>query len=159
MSTCIILSLTVSITLNSLYNMKKSLLPTQWFDDRKEIHINLPLCNANYKQSRKFQRSLQSFTRGQYKFRVQWKTKKVKSLFKNKDRNNHPSRDIYHGTCSCQANYVEETSRNLQERISEHEDTTNSPNLLHISVQTQITRSLGKSSLSLVPFVASSKPY
>ena len=102
----------------------ETLLPTHWFDDRKEVHINLPFCNANYKQSRKFQRSLQSFTRGQCKFKILWKTKKVKSLFKNKDKINHPSQVIYHGTCSCQVNYVGETSRNLQERISEHEDIT-----------------------------------
>ena len=66
----------------------------------------------------------QSFTKGKCKNKVLWKTKKMKFLFKNKDRNNHPSHVIYHSTCSCQANYVGETSRDLQERISEHEGIT-----------------------------------
>ena len=33
---------------------EETLLSTHWFDGRKEVHINLPFCNTNYKQSRKF---------------------------------------------------------------------------------------------------------
>ena len=33
---------------------EETLLPSYWFDNRKE-NINLPFCNANYRQSRKFQ--------------------------------------------------------------------------------------------------------
>ena len=46
------------------------------------------------------------------------------SLFNNKDKNKHPSHIVYHGTCNCGSDYDDETSRNLEERISEHEDTT-----------------------------------
>ena len=48
------------------------------------------------------------------KFKILWKIKIVKLLLNNKDRNNQSSNVIYDGTCSCQANYVGETSRNLR---------------------------------------------
>ena len=102
----------------------ETLFPTHWFDDRPEIYISLPYCQSNEKQSRKFLRSLQSFTKGQCKLKILWKTKKIKSLFNNKDKNKHPSHIVYHGTCNCGSDYVGETSRNLEERIREHEDIT-----------------------------------
>ena len=92
---------------------------------QRNLHLP-PFLKATGKQSRKYLKSLQSFTRGHCQFKDLWKTKKTKkveSLFNNKDRNNDLSNVIYHGTCSCQANYVSETSRNLQERISEHTET------------------------------------
>ena len=51
---------------------------------------------------------------------VKWNTKKVKTLFKLKSNNPHPSCKIYEGTCSCGETYIGETKRNVEVRWSEH---------------------------------------
>ena len=142
--------------------LEETLFPTHLFDDRQEVYINLPYCQANEKQSREFLRSLQAFTRGQCKLQILRKTKKAKSLFYNKDKSTHPSQVIYRWTSNCRVSYISETSHNLQECISKHEDTTKfSLNLPDIFYRILITRSYGKSSLPLTPgpCIASLKPY
>ena len=48
------------------------------------------------------------------------KTFDLSSLFSLKDKNPHKSHVIYEGECSCGENYVGETMRNLEVRITEH---------------------------------------
>ena len=103
-------------------NTEETIIPTQWFDDRRKININLPFCHANEAQSKKFIQKLNFFTQGHYKFSILWQTKKLSTLFRLKDKNIHPSHTVYIGTCSCNQEYVGETSRNLKARIMEHED-------------------------------------
>ena len=50
--------------------------------------------------------------------------KKICSLFKLKDRNQHAAQVVYIGTRSCNNIYIGETSRNLHSRIDEHLDTS-----------------------------------
>ena len=53
---------------------------------------------------------------------VKCSTKKIRSLFRLKDKNPHPACKIYEGTCSCSANYIGETKRNVETRWNEHEN-------------------------------------
>ena len=47
-------------------------------------------------------------------------TRKVKTLFRIKDINPHPSCKIYEGVCSCNETYIGETKRNVEVRWCEH---------------------------------------
>ena len=49
-------------------------------------------------------------------------TRKVKSLFRLKDRNLYPSCLIYKGTCSCGEENIGETERNAEDRWAEQEN-------------------------------------
>ena len=52
-------------------------------------------------------------------------TRKIRSIFKSKDKNIHPSELIYKGTCSCGSVYIKETKRNLSARTNEHKKPLN----------------------------------
>ena len=74
------------------------------------------------KIAKNFIRKLNDFTNNKYDIRITWKTKKVKTLFKLKDPNPHPSTVIYEGRCIFGSNYIVETNRNTHTRWTEHED-------------------------------------
>ena len=92
----------------------------RWSTQNK--YYKLPFFQANETQSKRFIQKLKFFTQGHYKFSILWQTKKLNTLFILKDKNKHPSHTVYIGTCSCNHEYVGETSRNLEARITEHED-------------------------------------
>ena len=56
------------------------------------------------------------FTTDKVKVIIIWKTRKIKSLFSNKDKVKHYSCVIYCGICSCGADYIGETIRNSEIR-------------------------------------------
>ena len=58
------------------------------------------------------------------KVNIVWNTRKIKSLFNNKDKLGHYSCIIYREICSCGANYIGETVRNARLRSNEHENGT-----------------------------------
>ena len=102
----------------------ETILPTQWFDDRKSINIEIPFCKSNEDETKKLINKLTFFTQGHFKFRIFWRTRKIRSLFKLKDKTNHPSSVVYYGACtSCNSAYVGESARNFSIRQAEHEDT------------------------------------
>ena len=97
---------------------------TQWFDDRKSITLEIPYCKRNEDETKKLINKLTFFTQGHYRFCIVWRTRKIHSLFKLKDKTNHPSSVVYYGTCtSCKSAYVGESARNFSIRQAEHEDT------------------------------------
>ena len=49
-----------------------------------------------------------------------WNTRKIQSLFNNKDKVKHYSCVIYRGICPCGADYFGETIRNSEIRQNEH---------------------------------------
>lgn len=98
------------------------LIPPYFFEERKKIAIRLPYCPLNEKQSKKFIAKLNSFTANKYFFVIVWQTKKIRQMFRLKDKNLHPSHVVYQGNCSCGESYIGETSRNLETRIAEHEN-------------------------------------
>ena len=83
---------------------------------------------------------MQSFVYYKFDIAVKWSTKKIKSLFRLKDKNPHPACKIYEGICSCSANYIGETKRNVETRWNEHEIL----NQLNTSESFLIINSIGK---------------
>ena len=64
------------------------------------------------------------FTQGHFKFRIVWRTRKIRFPFRLKDKTNHPSSIVYYGACmSCNSAYVGESARNFSIRQAEHWDT------------------------------------
>ena len=114
----------VSCTIDSFILNNSSedepLIPHFLFEERKKICIKLPYCKKNEIASKKFISKLNSFTNFKYIFIILWQTRQIKSLFSLKDKNLHKSHVIYEGECSCGENYVGETMRNFEVRITEH---------------------------------------
>ena len=97
------------------------LIPHWLFEDRQTVLIRLPFCETNEKDAQKFTAKLTSFTKNKFQFRIIWNTKKIRSLFPLKDRNQHRSCVIYEGTCTtCSKKYIGETERNAAIRWTEH---------------------------------------
>ena len=114
----------VSYTIDNFASSKSSedepLIPDFLFEERKKICIKLPYCKKNEITSKKFISKLNSFTNFKYIFIILWQTRQIKSLFSLKDKNLHKSHVIYEGECSYGEDYVGETMRNLEVRITEH---------------------------------------
>ena len=87
---------------------------------RKKIFIKPPFCGKNEKLSKTFIEKLNKFTNFNFIFIILWQTRRIKSLFNNKDKNIHRSKVIYKGDCSCGVDYIGETVRNLAVRTAEH---------------------------------------
>ena len=79
---------------------------------------------ANEEFVKSFINKLEIFTNYKVKFNIAWNTRKIKSLFNNKDKVIHYNCMIYRGICSCEADYIGETVRNAQLRWNEHENRT-----------------------------------
>ena len=85
-------------------------------EPRKFILVQIPFCISNENTVKRFLEKLQYFVHRKLDIAVKWSTKKIRSLFRLKDKNPHP------GTCSCSANYIDETKRNVETRWNEHEN-------------------------------------
>ena len=96
------------------------LIPHFLFEERKKICIKLPYCKKNEIASKKFISRLNSFTNFKYIFIILGQTRQIKILFSLKDKNLHKSHVIHEGECSCGENYVGETMRNFEVRITEY---------------------------------------
>ena len=51
---------------------------------------------------------------------IKWLSKKVKTLFKVKDKSLHQTCKIFKGVCSCDESYIGETIRNVEVRQDEY---------------------------------------
>ena len=91
-------------------------------EPKKSVFVEIPFCDSNESLVKRFLRKLKTFTNHEIDFVIAWRTKKVKQLFRLKDRNPHPACKIYEGVCSCAKNYVGETKRNVEVRWREHEN-------------------------------------
>ena len=90
----------------------KVLIPEWLFEDRKECLITLPLAPASGKFERSFINKYEIIANYKVKFNIVWNSRKIKSLFNNKDKITHCSCVIYRGICSCGADYIRETVGN-----------------------------------------------
>ena len=98
---------------------KKNLIPKYLFDETKLVVIRLPFSPRNEKFSKHFISKFQTFTNGKVRFHIIWNTRKI-SLF-SIIKVQHLSCVIYKGVCSCGADYIGETIRNVKVRWNEHE--------------------------------------
>ena len=97
------------------------LIPDFLFAEEKTfVLIELPYCPENESLSKRFLQKLKQFTNNDINFTIKWNTKKIRNIFKLKNRNPHPSCVIYEGECSCKASYVGETKRIATVRFAEH---------------------------------------
>ena len=104
---------------------KEELLIPKWlFDETKLVVIRLPFAPINEKFSMRFISKLQTFTNGKARFNIIWNTRKMQSLFNNKDKVQHLHCVIYKGVCSCGADYIAETICNVKIRWNEYESGT-----------------------------------
>ena len=83
---------------------------------------NYPFVFRIKKGSKFFVKRFHELTNYHYDLRIKWLTRKVRTLFRLKDPNPHPSCVIYQGECTCGSKYVGETKRNVAVRWKEHED-------------------------------------
>ena len=75
------------------------------------------------KLSNKFIAKVNSFTNNKYSVYILWQTRKIKSIFKLKDKNQHyESSVIYEGNYSCGESYKGETIHSVEIRTAEHND-------------------------------------
>ena len=83
-------------------------------EPKKFILLEIPYCVSNENTVKRFLGKLQSFVYHKFDIAVKWSIKKIRSLFCLKDKNLHPACKIYEGICSCSANYISETKRNVE---------------------------------------------
>ena len=91
-------------------------------EPKKFILVEIPYCVSNENTVKRFLGKLQSFVHHKLDIAVKWSTKKIRSLFRLKDKNPHPACKIYEGICFCSANYIGETKRNVERRWNEQEN-------------------------------------
>ena len=100
---------------------KEEMIIPEWlFDERKTFSVRFPYSPANEKFSKVFMRKVENVTSDKVKVIIIWNTRKIQSLFNNKDQVKHHSCVIYRGICSCGADYIGETIRNSEIRWNEH---------------------------------------
>ena len=86
--------------------------------------VKIPYYEENENASKHFIRKFEAFANQRYRIAIKWITRKVKSLFKVKSKNPHPSCVICKGKCSCGEEYIGETERNMEKCWSEHNNPT-----------------------------------
>ena len=91
-------------------------------EPKKFILVEIPYCISNENTVKRVLGKLQSFVHHKFDNAVKWSIKKIRSLFRLRVKNPHPACKIYEGICSCSANYIGETKRNVETRWNEHEN-------------------------------------
>ena len=149
----LVILLSSSVTLFSRFNKEKEelLIPKWLFDKTKSVVIRLRFAPRNEKFSKGFISKLQTFTNGKVRFNIIWNTRKILSLFNNKDKVQHLSFVIYKGVCSCGADYIEETIRNIKIRWNEHENGSDKNSECFKHLQEHLSHDFQLSVLSIAP--------
>ena len=113
--------LSLSMTLFSDSTKKRRIVSNTkmviWWN--KISSYQFTFCTRNEKFSKPFINKWHIFTNGNVRFNIIWNTRKIQSLFSNKDKLQHLSCVIYKGVCSCGADYIGETTRNVKIRWNE----------------------------------------
>ena len=74
----------------------------------------------NERSFKQFIKKSDKFTIDTFDVQIKWLTKKVKTLFRIKDKSLHKACKIYKGACSCGESYIRETIRNIEVHWDEH---------------------------------------
>ena len=75
--------------------------------------MRLPYSSASKKFSNLLVNKIKDYTNGKGKLVKTWNTSKIQSLFNYKDKVQHHNRAICCGVCSCDADYIGETIREI----------------------------------------------
>ena len=83
------------------------IIPPWLFEVKKKIVLaEIPYCLKNENSSKQFIKKFDQFTNDTFDVRIKWLTKKVKTLFKVKDKSLHQACKIYKGVYSCGESYI-----------------------------------------------------
>ena len=96
------------------------IIPGWLFDGRKNFSVRFPYSPLNEKFSKVFMRKVEKSTNDKVTVIITQNTRKIQSLFNNKDKVKHYSCVIYRVICSCSADYFVETIRSSEIRWNEH---------------------------------------
>ena len=107
------------------------IIPPWLFEIKKKITlVEIPYCLMNESSSKQFIKKFDQFTNDTFHVQIKWLTKKIKTLFKVKDKSLHQACKIHKGVCSCGESYIGKTIRNVEVRWDEHNNPMNKSNLL-----------------------------
>ena len=118
----ILLSSSITFVLRFNEEKEELFIPKQLFDEAKLVVIRLPFASRKRKFSERFMSKLQTFTNGKVRFQIIWNTRKIQSLISSKDKEKHLSCVINKDVCSCGADYIGQTIRNVKMRWNVHEN-------------------------------------
>ena len=80
----------------------------------------MPYCLNSRSTSKQFIKTIDKFAKDMFEVRITWLTKKLKTLFRVKDKSLHYACKIYKGVCSCGESSIGETIRNDEVRWDEY---------------------------------------
>ena len=94
-------------------NQDDYIIPSYLFEEEKPFTLTkLPFCEQTEVKSKDFLKKFHKFTNNKFRLGISWKTRKMKTLFKIKDKNLYTAGKIYCGECEhCGDNYIGETVR------------------------------------------------
>ena len=104
------------------FNMphEESIIPSWLFEERRKVFVRIPYCPKNETKIGKVIERIEMFCNDKVQMIYIWKTSKIRSLFRLKDKIQHANNVIYKGECVCQKVYIGETKRNAITRWKEH---------------------------------------
>ena len=87
---------------------------------KKTVLVEIPYCLKDESSSKQYIKKFDKFASDTFDVRIKWLSKKIKILFRAKDKSLHQVCKIYKGVCSCSESYISETIRNVEVRCDEH---------------------------------------
>ena len=90
---------------------EEMIIPTWLLDERSTVLLYLPNARENEEYTKSFISRIYKFTNNKFNIKIIWQTRKIRSLFKLKDKVKHISVVIYKGTCNCIEEYCGVTDR------------------------------------------------
>ena len=89
---------------------------------KKQGIIKIPYCEKNEKIAKNFLNKIKELTQNKLRFNILWQSKKLKTLFKVKDKIVHQANAIYKGTSvgNPDVTYIGETSQITTLRWNQH---------------------------------------
>ena len=97
------------------------IMPAWLFEVKKKIVLlEISYYLKNGSSSKQLIKKFDKFTNDTFDVRIKWLTKKVKTLFRLKDKFQQQACKIYEVVCSCDESYISETIRNAKVCWDEH---------------------------------------
>ena len=73
-------------------NEDEMIIPENFFEEEKPfLLIEIPYCEENENKSKYFIKKFHLFTKNNFKVAISWKTRKIRSMFKIKDKTLYPA--------------------------------------------------------------------